>query len=243
MYRRPTHTIGVLAILTAALATGGAARADSGSQGAYPQTRQVIGELVATGQAWLRHYRLSEAQARSEGQPDIADLFKAMAFSQAVMNRNFKGLFDDLGGEEAACATAERPRASTTRRHLIAAIRQEIRETDKLYPEALERIAPEGHLAAIALLTQALRAQQLRRGDMQEIHLGARYFYSRLQTEIRQRASVYYICQQSGTLVLNKLPAVCPVRGVSTASYRALNHFPAASEWQACHTEPVARHL
>ncbi len=243
MDRRPSRTIGALAILAAILTAGGAARADRGAQGAYPQTRQVIGELVASGEAWLVHYRLSEAQARSEGQPYLADLFKAMAFSQTVMNRNFRDLLDALSSGETACAAAESPRPSTTRRNLIAAIRQEIRETDTLYPEALERIAPEGHLAATTLLVQALRAHQLRRGDMREIHLGARYFYSRLQTEVRRRAPVYYICQQSGTLVLNELPAVCPVRGASTASYRALNQFPAAAEWQACRAEPAARHL
>ena len=235
--------MGLLVILAAVLATGVATRVDGGETGTYPDTRLVIGELVSSGQAWLRHYRLSENQARQEGRIYLADLFKAMALSQTVMNRNFENILVALGGEEKTCAAAGSPRLTTTRQNLIAAIRQEIRETDKLYPEALKRIAAEGHPAATALLTQALRAQQLRRGDMREIHRGARYFYSRLQAEVRRRAPVYYICQQSGTLVLNELPAVCPVRGASTASYRALHLFPVAAEWQACRTAPVARHL
>ena len=214
----------------------GTAPADSGPLAPFPMTRQVLGELLASGQAALAHYRLAERQARIEDQPYIADLFRAVATSQTVMNRNFRALLAELGGEVAIC-TEPLSRPSTTRRNLIVAIQHEIRETDRLFPQALARISREGHREAMDLLQDALRAQQLRRSDMREIHMGARYFYSRLQKEVRRRATVYYICQHSGALLVGNLPAVCPVRGAATTSYRALQRIPVETSLHACRAE------
>ncbi len=242
MYRRKRITLIVLMGATVFCALIGTAAADGGAPAPFPLTRQALGELLASGQAALTHYRLAERQARVEGQPYIADLFRAVATSQTVMNRNFRALLAELGGDIAVC-TESPLRPTTTRQNLIVAMQHEIRETDKLLPQALARISREGHRAAMDLLKEALRAQRLRRSDMREIRMGARYFYSRLQEEVRRRATIYYICAQSGSLVLNELPAVCPVRGASTVSYRALHQLPAKAEWQACHKAPVAQHL
>ena len=242
MYRCKRITLIGLVVATVLCALVGTAPAIGGVLAPFPMTRQVLGELLASGQAALTHYRLAERQARVEGQPYIADLFRAVATSQTVMNRNFRALLAELGGDIAVC-TELPSQPTTTRQNLIAAMQHEIRETDKLLPQALARISREGHRAAMDLLKEVLRAQQLRRSDMREIRTGARYFYSRLQEEVRRRATVYYICEQSGSLVLNELPAVCPVRGASTVSYRDLHQLSAEAEWQACHKAPAAQHL
>ncbi len=214
----------------------GTAPADDGPPAPFPETRRVLGDLLASGQAALAHYRLAERQARIGGQPYIADLFGAVAASQAVMNRNFQDLLAELGGEIAVCGQSL-SRPSTTRQNLIVAIQHEIRETDTLFPQALARISHEGHRAAMDLLKASLRAQQLRRGDMRKIRMGTRYFYSRLQKEVRRRATVYYICQRSGALLVGDLPAVCPVRGTATTSYRTLQRIPVETSLHACRAE------
>ncbi len=220
----------------------GTAPANSGPLAPFPTTRQVLGELLASGQAAQAHYRQAEHQARIEGQPYIADLFRAVATSQTVMNRNFRALLTELGGEVTFCPEPL-SRPSTTRRNLIVAMQHEIRETDKLLPQALARISREGHRAAMDLLKEALRAQQLRRSDMREIRMGARHFYSRLQKEVRRRATVYYICQHSGALLVGDLPAVCPVRGAATTSYRALQRIPEEAGLQACRADTTTDRL
>ncbi len=242
MFRREWRTLAGLGALTLVLSMTGPALANSAGPAPYPETRQVLAELASSGRAALAHYRRSERQAMDENRPYIADLFRAVATSQAIVNRNFEGLLTELGGETGGCADTPPPRA-TTRQNLIAAIQHEIRETDRLYPAALERILHEGHPVAVALLEQAVRAQQLRRSDMREIRLGARFFYNKLEKEVRRRAPIYYICQQSGTMLINELPAVCPVRGATTSSYRPLHRIPAAIDLQACRSEAGSQRL
>ncbi len=242
MLRPQPNFIRTLWIAAVFLAMAGFARANVDSPGPYAETRQVLAELVASGQAAQAHYRQSEHRARFEDQPYIANLFKAMATSQAVMNRNFEALLAALGGETALCADFGSALAST-RQNLIAAIQYEIHETDKVYPQALARIRHEGHRGAVDMLKQALRAQQLRRRDMRQIRMGARYFYSRLEKEIQRRAPIYRICQQSGALLVGELPAICPVRGSATTSYRSLHMFSSLSHRQACQPLTTARRL
>ncbi len=218
--------------LIAVLLVGGAAQAATASD-PYPETRKVLEELVIAGQSAVRHYRQSARQARNENLPYIADLFKAMGVSQLVMLRNFKRLLSELDKPVSTCALTRFHRA-TTRQNLMTAIQNEIRETDELYPQALERIRDEGHTAAKVSLRQAIQAQALHRRDMRDIQRGARHFYGLLKREVQRRATTYYICQHSGAMLLNALPAVCPVRGASTASYRALHRISLNNNHSAC---------
>lgn len=160
MFKRPTKGMGIHLVTVAFLLISAVAQANRGPLGTYSETRQALAALVVSGQTALMHYRQSEHQARDENQPFIADLFNAMATSQRVMNRNFERRLNDLGGNLSACAIPA-SKQSTTRQNLIVAIRNEIQETDKIYPEALARIRGEGHPAVMALLKQVIRAQQL----------------------------------------------------------------------------------
>ncbi len=220
----------------------GTALADGGRSASFPKTRQVLGELLVSGQTALVQYRLAERQARIEDRPYLADLFGAVAASQAVMNRNFRELLARLGSTATVCSPS-RSKPSTTRQNLIVTMQHEIRETDKLFPQALAHIRSEGHRVAINLMAEALRAQKLRRSDMRQIIMGARYFYSRLQKEFRHRATVYYVCQRSGALLIGDLPAVCPVRGTATTHYRPLQRIPVETGLHACRSETIANRL
>ena len=154
----------------------------------------------------------------------------------------FERYLTELDGSVSACAHPRIDR-STTRRNLIAAIKNEIRETDELYPQALERIRPERHPAVMNMLRQAIEAQALRRRDMQAIDRGARHFYGLLKREIQRRATIYYICQKSGAMLMNALPAICPVRGASTESYRVLYRTSTGRNLNACQPGNTPRHL
>ena len=236
--RRPAWFVPVIIVV---LLVGGAAQTATASA-PYPETRQILVELVIAGHSAVRHYRQSAHQAWRENLPHMADLFKAMAVSQLVMTRNFERFLTELDGSVSACALSGIQR-STTRQNLIRAIQNEMHETDELYPRALERIRAEGHPAVMAALRQAIQAQALHRRDMRDIHRGARHFYGLLKREVRRRATTYYICQQSGAMLLNALPDVCPVRGASTASYRALHSVSLVNDLSACQPGGAIRPL
>ena len=202
-------------------------------RGRYPQTQQVLTELVISGQASLNLYRAYEEQARDENLPQIANLFRAMAFSETVMTRNFENLLRKLGGSVSGCVVRYAPKRNT-RKNLVTAIRKEIHETDKLYPQALARISREGHAAGMLTLAHAVRAQQMHRGNMQELYDAARSYYSLLKREFKRRETTYYICRRSGALLMDELPKICPVRGESTASYQGMQTIAARGVLPVC---------
>ena len=191
-------------------------------QGGYTVTRRVLMELVIAGQTSVANYHVYEKQAREENLPHIADLFRAMATSQKIMTRNFEKLLKELGQRISPCAVPS-PREWNTRKNLMVALREEIHETDTLYPDAMERIRGERHPQGMAILKHALRAQQMHRDNMEEIYDAARSYYSLLKSELKRREPTYYICHQSGAMLLDALPKICPVRGESTVSYQELH--------------------
>jgi rubrerythrin len=198
--------------------------------------------LVIAGQVSLNLYRAYEVQARDENLPQIANLFQAMAISQTVMTRNFENLLMKLGGSASNCVERS-PQRGHTRQNLVTAIRKEIHETDKRYPEALSRISHEGHAAGMLTLMHAVRAQQMHRDTMQEIYDAARSYYALLKSELQRRQTIYYICRQSGAILMDELPQICPVRGESTASYQELQTLAAWGGLPACPPEGAPKHL
>ena len=208
-------------ILVLWLTMSGSVSAADGRTAPYADTKQVLIQLVTAGQTAVAHYQAYEIQARKENLPYIADLFKAMASSQLVMTRNFDNLLRKLGGTANICRLPSLKQWNT-RKNLIVAIKKEIVETDHVYPEALKRITREGHAGGVAALENAVRAQRMHRQAMQAIYDAARSYYGLLKGELKRRDPTYYICQQSGAMLLDELPIICPVRGQSTASYREL---------------------
>ena len=116
-------------VLIAALIVG--VTVQTAASDIYPETREVLSELVITGHSAVTHYYQSAHQASNENLPHLADLFRAMAASQLVMVRNFERYLTELDGGVSACTLPPIDR-STTRRNLMAAIQNEIRETGNI---------------------------------------------------------------------------------------------------------------
>lgn len=242
MINSRSHGLWKILAVGAALLICGPAQAGADKHIGYSETRQVLMELVVAGQTSLVHYRAFEVQARNENLPYIADFFKAMATSQTVMVRNFGNILRELGGNVSICAIQASKRFNT-RRNLITAIKNEIRETDKLYPEALARITREEHAAGMITLKHAVHAQQIHRNNMQEIYEAAISFYSLLKNEFEHRRTTYYVCQLTGAVLLNDLPTICPVRATSTSSYQELKTIAIWEGLSACQSNEYQRRL
>lgn len=205
----------------------------------YPETGRIMRELYANGLSALGRYIDFNRQARKEKQPEFARLFDAIAASQAVMIANFERILIDLGGSVPTC-TVDNPMVATTRMNLRRALEMEILETDATYPDAFKRIESEGYAAAIHTLRLALRAQRQHRAGMERMLTAVDHFYGSLKTALQEKKIRYFVCRETGAILLDKLPEICPVRGKSTSNYREIHEFRVPENMRACHPGEIS---
>ena len=178
----------------------------------YPKTIGELTQLYENGLAAWQHYKAYETQARKENLDEIARLFAAMAASQSVMTGHFQRLLVDLKGEQKLCLPHSRT-VGMTQENLRSAIEMELRETDVSFPDALRLITSEGHRQAIRILQTAIDVQRHHREKLKRIYSYSGYFFATLTATFSKHPPRYFICRQTGAIVLDKLPSNCPVRG------------------------------
>ena len=199
----------------------------------YPKTIGALTQLYEKGLAAWHHYKAYEIQARNENLDQMARLFAAMAASQSVMTGHFQRLLVDLEGAQKMCLPHS-PTVGVTQDNLRSTIEMELLETDVSFPNALRQITSEGHGQAIRVLQTAIDVQRHHREKLRRIYSYSGYFYARLTAKIRQHKSRYFICRQTGAIILDKLPSNCPVQGGTTSSYIELFAFETDKRMMAC---------
>ncbi len=199
----------------------------------YPKTIVELTQLYERGLSAWQHYNAYEIQARKENLDEIARLFAAMAASQSVRTGHFERLLIDLKGDRKHCLSHSLS-VEMTQDNLRAAIEMELRETDVSFPNALRIITSEGNRQAIRTLQIAIDVQRHHREKLKKIHSYSGYFFGALTATFSKHKLRYFICRQTGAVVLAKLPSVCPVRGGTTASYIDLDAFKTDQRFIAC---------
>lgn len=199
----------------------------------YPKTISVLTELYVNGVTSWQQYKAYAVQANAEGYQGLASMFAAMAASQSVVTDRFGRLLIDLGGYQPTCL-AYLPEVAETKANLKTAIEMEFLETDIIFPKALQQLAGEGYPKAVRSLRLILEAQRHQRIKLESIYPYTGYFFSAFTSKIEKLNPTYYICRQTGAVILNALPAYCPVRGGSTTAYIELLNFETPNMIDTC---------
>ncbi len=213
--------LGVAASLSPVIAfSAGAADARQ-----YPVTIEALEERYQDEIQAQREYGAYAEQAGQEGYPQIANLFTALAASEAVHARNFEASLVDLGVEiEAPVVEVE---LTTTREHLQQATKVETQEIDREYPHILERVKPEDHTRAIRDLTYAWEAEKQHRDLIVKIHKAASRWFGLLVSRIEGESTHYYVCEVCGSTLTEVPEAQCPICEHSIGHYREILGVPA----------------
>ena len=199
----------------------------------YSKTIGALTQLYERGLSTWQHYKAYEIQAKKENLDEMARLFAAMAASQSVMTGHFQWLLVDLKGDRKRCMPHSRT-VGVTQDNLRSAIEMELLETDVSFPNALRLITTEGHGQAIRVLQTAIDVQRHHREKLRRIYSYSGYFYDRLTAKIRHHKPRYFICRQTGAIILDKLPSNCPVQGGTTSSYIELFAFETDKRMMTC---------
>ena len=233
MSARLPSKISIMTCLLLALVWASPAFATVMDANSYPITVDMLTQLHADSlTAWQLH-NAYERQARNEGFPGVANLFAAMAASQAIIVNRLQGLLTENGIGPMSCLN--RPQTvQMTRDNLRSAIEIELRNTDETFPNALKQVTNEGHAPAIQFLQTAIDVKRHHRDKLAKIHAYSGYFFRALTAKIDRQNPRYFVCSWTGAVIVNELPATCPIRGGVPSSYVELVKLKASTHRNTC---------
>jgi rubrerythrin len=127
-------------------------------------------------------------KAEEEGYPQIAKLFRVIAFSEQV---------------HGARALQVLGRVKSTEENLAASFESETRVAEVAYDKFVKLAEAEGNMAAVLHFSQSR--------DVEEVH--AKLYKEAMSHVMEERETSYYVCSVCGYVSDGILPEECPVCG------------------------------
>ena len=127
-------------------------------------------------------------KAEEEGYPQIAKLFRVIAFSEQV---------------HGARALQVLGRVKSTEENLAASFESETRVAEVAYDKFVKQAEAEGNMAAVLHFSQSR--------DVEEVH--AKLYKEAMSHVMEERETSYYVCSVCGYVSDGILPEECPVCG------------------------------
>lgn len=127
-------------------------------------------------------------KAEEEGLPQLAKLFRVIAFSEELHGKRALRLLKEIG---------------TTEENLQASFESEVKVAGVAYDEFIKRAEESGDRASSLYFSQSR--------DVEEIH--AKLYKEAIDHMIEDRDTTYYVCDLCGYVSDSVLPEVCPVCG------------------------------
>jgi len=125
-----------------------------------PMTREALMSAFCGESMAGARYQIFADVAESEGFPNVARLFRAVAFSERVHARNHYRLLSELNEDAKVSAGAPFGPGSTSK-NLELAIRGERFEVEEMYPAYLAVARSQGEEAAALSFAWALEAEKV----------------------------------------------------------------------------------
>jgi rubrerythrin len=173
-------------------------------QGAGPSGTGTLENTVMAFRDELRVEKVYLAfaeKAQKEGYLSVANLFRAVAFSESIHARNLAVAVKSLGGVKDS-GPSEAVETGSTRENLRAAIAAEMREWQKTYPQYLARADAENIMLPKRSFSYA-RSSENQHARLFEEALGSLESW-------KDGSKSFFVCQHCG-YVTEKLPhSVCP---------------------------------
>ncbi len=161
--------------------------------------------------AHMRYLHWSEI-AQKEGFPNIARLFKAIAYAEQVHAGNHFNVLDGDIGDHPVTAGGVFG-GKKTAENLLGGIMGEEHEVEQMYPAYLEVAKMQGEKEAVRSFTFALEAEkihaELYKKAKEAADQGKDFEFKKV-----------YICPVCGHTVLDELPDQCPVCGAKKDIYK-----------------------
>jgi len=191
----------------------------AGDQLRYPRTVEALKLRYIDEVNAHSKYNAYSTRALSEGYPNIALLFTALAASESIHARNFETLLIKL--EVTPPTFIEPPfEVLSTKENLHHATAVEAEEIDNEYPKIIGAITPEDHEATIRNITYAWEAERQHRDLIKKIEKNVKRWFSLVAKFIEREPAHYYVCDICGSTLVKLPKNSCPICGNTVSSYR-----------------------
>jgi rubrerythrin len=182
----------------------------AGDQSGYPLTVEALNARYIDEVIAHHKYNAYATRALSEGYPNIALLFTALAASESIHARNFEALLTKLGVSPPEVIEPQHEVLST-KENLHRATAVEADEIDNEYPNIIGKVTPEGHGAAIRNITYAWMAEQQHRDLIMKIQKNVKRWFSLVAKFIEREPARYYVCDICGSTLVELPENGCPI--------------------------------
>jgi len=145
-----------------------------------------------------RRYLFFTDKAESEGHPQIARLFRAVAEAETVHAHNQLEVMGDI---------------KSTRDNLGAAISGENYEFTKIYPAFIEQAKSDGNERAEISFVHANAVEKIHHGLYQKA-------LEALEAGQKLKDEPYLVCQYCGNTVAGEAPEKCPICGAPRSKFK-----------------------
>lgn len=137
-------------------------------------------------------------KAQEEGYPQIAKLFRVIAFSEEI---------------HGARALLVMGRVKSTEENLAMSFESETKVAGVAYDEFVKQAEAEGNAAAVLHFSQSK--------DVEEVH--AKLYKEAMSHVMEERETIYYVCTVCGYVSDGILPDECPVCGAMKEQFKPFN--------------------
>ena len=132
--------------------------------------------------------RVFAEKAEQEGYPQIAKLFRVIAFSEEI---------------HGARALQVLGRVKGTEENLAASFESESKVAEVAYDQFVKQAEAEGNMPAVLHFSQSR--------DVEDVH--AKLYKEAMSHMMEERETIYYVCKVCGYVSDSILPEECPVCG------------------------------
>jgi rubrerythrin len=147
-----------------------------------------------------RKYQYFAEKAQTEGQPQVARLFRAASEAETVHARNHLNALNGIG---------------TTKENLQSAIQGEHYEFTRMYPPFIDQAAQEKSAQAVKSFRMANEVEKIHH-DLYQQALAA------MEAGGLLAEGSYYVCPICGNTVFGQAPEVCPICGAPGSSWKRI---------------------
>lgn len=159
------------------------------------ETRDALQQAYAGEAKAALRLKVYAEKAEEEGYPQIAKLFRVIAYSEEIHGARALKVLREI---------------KTTEENLAESFESERRVAEVAYGEFVKQAEAEGNRAAVLHFSQSK--------DVEETH--AKLYKEAMNHMLEERETTYYVCRVCGYVADGILPDMCPVCGAKRDQFK-----------------------
>ena len=159
------------------------------------ETRDALQQAYAGEAKAALRLKVYGEKAEEEGYPQIAKLFRVIAYSEEIHGARALKVLKEI---------------KTTEENLAESFESERRVAEVAYGEFVKQAEAEGNRAAVLHFSQSK--------DVEETH--AKLYKEAMGHILEERETTYYVCRVCGYIADGILPEMCPVCGAKRDQFK-----------------------